>query len=238
MPSSKTYDLDLLVFAPHPDDAELGLGGLLAQLARQGKRTGIADLTRGEWGTKGTPAQRAEEAAAAAAVLGLAVRENLDLGDGRLEPSLEARRAVAACLRRLRPNTVAVVHPADRHPDHKAAAALVQAAMMWARLPKADVDGSPCYPRRLLYYFIHDVVEPYGVVDISADFETKLRAVEAYQSQFVAPLLPDGYRYVGTSDYLRAVETRARYYGERIGVTYGEAVAVDGPMRVVDALTI
>lgn len=230
--------LDLLVFAPHPDDAELGLGGTLARLAREGRQVGIVDLTRGEMGTKGTPEQRAAEAAAASGILGLALRENLDLGDGRLVASLEARAAVAAAVRRHAPRMVAIIHPADRHPDHQAAAALVQGAVMWARLPKANVPGDPCYPRRLIYYFIHDVAQPYGVIDISEDYPTKVRAVEAFAGQFKNPDLPRGYRYVGTSDYLRAIETRARYFGEQIGVAYGEAVAVDGPLAITDPLAL
>lgn len=230
--------IDLLVFAPHPDDGEIGLGGTLALLARTGQRTAIVDLTRGEWGTKGTPEDRAAEAAAATAILRLTARENLDLGDGRLEPSLSARRVVAACLRRLRPEVVAVTHPMDRHPDHRAAAALVQAALMWARMPNADVPGEPCYPRRLLYYFIHDYVPPAGIIDVSQDYETKRQAVVAYRTQFVEPQLPPGYRYIGTSDYLRTIEARARHYGAQIGAEYGEAIAADGPLRVPDPLVV
>ncbi|MBE7557452.1 bacillithiol biosynthesis deacetylase BshB1 [bacterium] len=230
-------NLDLLVFAPHPDDAEIATGGLLAKLARQGRRVGIVDLTRGSWGTKGDADTRVREAAAAAKVLGLCVRECLALPDGRLEPTMQQRRLVAECIRRLRPRIVLAPLEDDPHPDHHAAHHLVRGASLWARLPKAEVVGEPWSVRRLVFYPLHrSDGRPSFLVDINEHLETKLAAMACFASQFIDAVLPEGYTYLATSDYLARARANAAYYGQMAGTLAAEAYWTDTPPVVGDVI--
>lgn len=228
-----TEPLAVLAFGAHPDDVELGCGGLLALCARRGQPAGVVDLTRGEGASRGTVAERAREAVEAARILGLAVRENLGLPDLHLEDTLAVRRQVAEVIRRLRPRLVLAPLPTDRHPDHAAASAFVTAAAFLARLPRIETDHPPHAPAAVLYYLIHEHVEPSFVVDISAVWEQKEAAVAAYRSQFDSPM-PEGYRFVGTADYHRATEARAGYWGAQIQVARGEAYVAARTLRVDD----
>ncbi len=230
--------LDLLVFAPHPDDAEIATGGLLAKLAVEGRRVGVVDLTRGAWGTKGDPDTRMHESAEASQLLGLCVRECLALPDGRLEPTLPQRRLVAECIRRLRPRVVLAPLEDDPHPDHRAGHHLVRGASLWARLPKAEVVGEPWSVRTLAFYPLHtdNSQRPSFLVDISAQLETKLAAMACYKSQFIDALLPQGYAYVATSDYLALARANAAYYGQLARVQAAEAYWMDAPPVVGDVV--
>lgn len=224
--------VDIAVFAPHPDDAELAAGGLLAKLKARGYRTAIVDLTRGELGTKGDPATRAREAEDAAAILDLDARLNLDLGDAQLADTPAQRAEVIAALRRLRPRLVLTPGEQDEHPDHRAAFHLVRAAWFLARLPKIDT-GQPFHAASQLWtYGIHRENPAGFIVDISGQFERKRRALECYRSQFIDPQLPDGYRYAGLADYLQEIEARACFWGRQIGTLYGEAFAAVTPLRL------
>ena len=209
--------LDALVVAPHPDDAELALGGTIARLIEAGWRVGVVDLTTGEPTPLGSPETRARETQAATEVLGLHWRENLHLVNRSLVPDLEARRLLAGVFRRTRPRWVFAPHWLDAHPDHTAASRLVEDARFWAKLSKSDLPGEPHYPQRLWYYYslhLRRVPDPLLVVDITPHWETKRRAVTSYHSQFVAPY-PQG-------EFLRRVETQARFWGQMIGAQFGE----------------
>ena len=211
--------LDYLVIAPHPDDAELGVGGTIALLLSQGARVGVLELTDGEPTPHGSPEIRARETAASTAVLGLTWRGNLGLPNRRLEADLDSRAKLAGVLRQVRPHTLLAPYWEDSHPDHVAASALVDAARFWAKLTKSDLPGEPHYPRRILYYFsIHLRIHPRPsfVLDISAHLETKMHALECYQSQLIAgrPQTPP--------TLLDDVRDRARYWGWAIGTAYGE----------------
>lgn len=214
--------LDWLIFAPHPDDAEIGMGGSIAKALAAGKRVGVIDLTRGEAGTKGNATLRAQEAAAATDLLGLHYRGNLDLGDGRIMDNETNRLLVAEAIRRCQSPDLFVCPPFDRHPDHQAAGRLVQAAFFLARLPKVETQSPAFSPNCLFYYFIHDQREVSFAVDISAYMETKRQALRCYASQFVDPQVPEGYRHVGTSNYLAHVDGYNRAMGAQIGAEFAE----------------
>lgn len=233
-----TAPVDVVAVAPHPDDAELGCAGLLWLLKQRGLRTAIVDLTRGEMGTKGDPETRAAEAAAASRVLDLDVRINLDLGDGRLDDSADRRAALAAAFRQLRPRRVFCNYRGDRHPDHRAAWQLVQSANLWARLRKAPVPGDPHSIVQIDEYFIHDFVTPSYVAPLGDAWARKAEAVACYRSQFVEFDVPEGYRHIGTQNYLRDTETRARFMGTLIGAEFGEGYYTSGPLAVGDPLLL
>lgn len=211
--------LDYLVIAPHPDDAELGMGGAIRVLREQGARVGVLDLTDGEPTPHGSPEIRAAETEAATAVLGLDYRGNLGLRNRFLENSLEARHKLAGKIRELQPKRLCAPYWEDAHPDHVAASALVDAARFWAKLSKSDLPGSPCYPRRIIYYFavhlrLHG--KPSFVVDISSQLDKKLEALQCYRSQFIEGRPTE---YPTIFDDLKELY---RYWGWTIGVKYGE----------------
>lgn len=231
-PDAMTDSLDVLAVMAHPDDAELLCGGALIRSARAGERTGVLDLTRGEMGSRGTPALREEEANRAAEIMGLAVRRNAGLPDGHLENSLDARRTVAALIRDLRPRIVVTHWMNGRHPDHRVAAQLVRDAAFLAGLKNFDAPGKRHRPLKVIHAtaFREDADPPSFVVDISSEMETKLRAIGAYESQFTG-LTQAGEVYPGGEralpDQIRAACAR---YGSLIRVAYGE------PFRSTEAM--
>src|SRR5438477_5267326 len=163
--------LDLLVIAPHPDDAELGMGGAIVRFLAEGKRVGVLDLTDGEPTPHGSVEIRARETAAATAALGLTWRGSLGLPNRRLVNDLDSRTKLAGEIRRLRPRYLFAPYWEDTHPDHVAASALVDAARFWAKLTKSDLPGDPHFPARVIYYFsIHLRIHPRPsfVLDVSA----------------------------------------------------------------------
>src|SRR5437016_4141817 len=181
-------DLDYLAIAAHPDDAELGMGATLRALTASGAKVGILDLTSGEPTPQGTPELRAQETAAASAILQLAWRGNLGLPNRSLIADLDARARLAEVLRKLKPRVLLTHFWEDSHPDHVAASALVDAARFWAKLTKTDLSGAPHYPEHVYYYFsVHLRLHPTPsfVMDISEHIDTKMRALQCYESQFI-----------------------------------------------------
>ena len=229
---------DIAALCAHPDDAELVMGGTLAREAGAGRRIAIVDLTRGESGSRGTPERRAAEAAEAARILGAAHRESLGLPDSALEPTVEQRDRVVEALRRLRPAVVITQHWEQRHPDHSRTGRLVYDACFMAGLKNyRPALGLAFRPRKLVYATsMTEAVEvlPSFVVDITATFETKMRAIRAFASQFepsadeTVPLPFDRFQGV--------VEITARRQGQRIGVAYGEGFVLREPLQVEDLL--
>ena len=231
---------DLCAICAHPDDAELTMGGTIAREAARGRRIALVDLTRGEAGSRGTPEIRAAEAEAAARILGAAHRESLGLPDARLAPTPEARDAVVEALRRLRPQVVLLPHWEQRHPDHAVASRLVYDAAFVAGLRGYRPElGAAFRPRKLVYALPTTEgteIAPSFVVDITATFETKMRAVAAFASQFTpaagesASLPLDRFR--------ENAELAARRNGQRIRVRYGEAFVTREPVEVQDLLAL
>ena len=228
--------LDLLVIGAHPDDAEICLGGTMLLHRRAGKSVGIVDVTRGEMGTRGTAQDREAETAAASRLLGLAFRENLALPDGRVAPGLEARERLAGLLRECAPDVVLAHHVEDLHPDHAASGELARQAWYLSGLAKLAQEGGGAparRPRRLLHFMGHVPFEPTVVVDITPVWEEKCALVRAYASQ-LQPASPGdrGQHFLFGADVLSRMETRARYFGERIGARYGEPLLSRGPLPV------
>lgn len=234
--------LDVLVIAAHPDDAEICLGGTLLRLVDAGRRVGIVDVTRGEMGTRGTPDEREAEMRAASALLKLAARDNLGLPDGRVEVSIDARERLARILRERAPQIVLAHHVADLHPDHAATGQLAQAAWYLsglARLAQIDGGAPALRPRQLLHFMGHVPFEPTLVVDIGPVWERKRALVRCYASQLAPAHESDrGEHFLFGADILARMETRARFFGERIGVRYGEPLLAPGPLAVGDPSTL
>ena len=224
--------LDVLVVAAHPDDAEISVGGTMLLLARAGRKVGVVDLTRGELGTRGSAADRARETGAANKVLNLAVRHNLELPDGRVQVTVEARERLAAILREHEPDVLLAHHVDDLHPDHRAAGEIARAAWYLSglsRLADPAATRPARRPSRLYHFMGHVPFEPTFVVDIGEVFEEKQRLVRCYASQLAPAGAEDrGQHLLFGADILARMETKARTYGET--VTPGESA---GPPRAV-----
>ena len=218
--------LDVLAFGTHPDDLELACGGTLLLLADKGHRVGGVDLTRGELGTRGDEDIRAKEAAAAAQVLKLCLRENLGIPDGRIEKSQENIVRVIRMIRRYRPRLVLAPYWEERHYDHVHASELVAEAAFYSGLAKIETGQESFRPFRVLFYAGRISFRPSFVVDISETFAAKMRAIRCYRSQFHSgeeegdPAEPQ--TLLSTPYALEVFETMARHYGAMIGARYGE----------------
>lgn len=212
-------NLDYLIVAPHPDDAELGAGGTILLLKNQGARVGVLDLTNGEPTPHGSPEIRQRETDAASAILGLDWRGNLGLPNRSLLADLESRRKLAGALRELRPRILFAPYWEDSHPDHTAASELVDAARFWAKLTRTDLPGEPHYPLRIYYYFtVHLRLHPRPsfILDITPHLEKKMEALRCYRSQFIEGRSPT------PPTLLDDLRDRSRYWGWAIGAGYGE----------------
>lgn len=237
--------IDLLAIGAHPDDAELLAGGTLALLAKRGKRVGILDLTRGECGTRGTPESRAAESLAANRILGIAERVTLDLGDSRLENSNPNRQQVVNVLRRLRPSVVVTHFGFDRHPDHARAHELVRDACFLANVGGYPADGERHQVGALAFFFPLVGVDPRTpdwVVDISETFETKLKALKAYRTQFYpgdtankSAMEDEPQTYLASKDFWEMIDAHSRRWGQLIGARYGEAFLFQQPAHAEHA---
>jgi bacillithiol biosynthesis deacetylase BshB1 len=221
--------LDILVIAPHPDDAELGMGGAILKFQNEGRRVGILDLTDGEPTPHGSPEIRARETAAATRILGIDWRENLGLPNRSLEATIENRAKLAAVFRRERPRWLFAPYWIDAHPDHVAATQLVEAARFWSKLVKTDLPGTAHHPERIYnYYCVHlkHAAQPAFVLDITAEWEQKLAAIRCYESQFITG------RPTTTPTFLDALGDEAAYWGKTIGTAYGEPFHCREPIGV------
>lgn len=224
--------VDLAVFAPHPDDAEIGCGGLLLLARAQGLRTAIVDLSAGEMGTRGTVQTRAAEAAAAARILETTHRICLDLPDTEIGQSSKHQDMIISCLRTLKPRVIAVPHAADRHPDHAATGALVERCRQLAAIG-AKSTGDPHRVDMLLRYGVHAHFDPTFVLDVTPVWERRMQAVRAFGSQFGTD--PDQTDTpLSGGDFLEVIAARARYYGAMVGARHGEAYQADRPLKFGD----
>lgn len=216
---SDLIKLDVLVIAPHPDDAELGMGGAILKFKSEGLAVGVLDLTNGEPTPHGSVETRARETAQATEILNLDWRDNLGLPNRALEATLEARHQLAGVIRQTRPRWLFAPYWIDAHPDHVAATQLVEAARFWAKLSKSDIPGQPHHPERIYnYYCVHLKLapQPAFVLDISDQWPSKLAAIECYQSQFITG------RPTDPPTFLDRLRDEAAYWGKTIGVAYGE----------------
>jgi N-acetylglucosamine malate deacetylase 1 len=221
--------VDLLVFGPHPDDIEIGLGGAIARHAALGGRVGLCDLTAGEMGTNGTIDERLAEAAAAAAVLGAAWRENLRWPDRRIGSDPGHLEQAVTFIRRHRPRTVAVPYWSDRHPDHVAASALLAEAVFNSGLARYRRSEEAWRPEWICYYFINDAVPPSFVVDVSEYYGLKRRALDCHRSQFAQSDSSVATR-LNASVFRQLIESRDAQLGALAGVAWAEGVVVREPV--------
>ena len=228
--------IDVLAFGPHPDDVELTMGGTILRFHSLGYRTGIIDITAGEMGTRGTREDRAREAAEAAELLKATVRRTLDLGDGRLVVSSEAKRAVVEVIREFRPKLVFTNYPENNHPDHAASGPLVAEAAYLAGLKNYEADGEPHRPNCVLYYLVPHKVAPSFIVDTTAFHEGKMRAVRAYASQLHSEDKSGPSTYISQPGFLNRVEAIDRYHGALIDTDFGEAFYLREAMKVDDPI--
>ncbi len=230
--------LEVLAVAAHPDDVEITCGGALIKLSEQGRKVGVLDLTAGEMGTLGSAEERLREAAEAATILGLAVRENLHLKDSGLEDSLDNKWKIAAIIRKYRPQTILLpMKSQQRHPDHRMAAILTYDACFLAGLAKAELDGEPFRPRKIIHAASFIDITPSFYVDISAQFERKKEAVAAYQSQFDGSPRSKEIFKPGNSIF-ELLEIYHRRYGVDVDCRYAETYWMSEPLLIDDFSTL
>jgi bacillithiol biosynthesis deacetylase BshB1 len=219
--------LDILVIAPHPDDAELGMGGAILKFQEEGLRIGVVDLTSGEPTPHGSLEIRQRETAAATEILGLVWRENLGLANRSLEATIENRAKLAGVIRQQQPTWLFAPYWQDAHPDHTAATKLVEDSRFWAKLTKTDLPGEPVYPARIYNYFsvhLRLTPQPAFILDISSQWEQKLASIRCFESQFVTG------RPTSPHSFLDGLREEAAYWGGKIGAKYGEPFACREPL--------
>ena len=242
---SDTPSLDVLALAAHPDDVELCAGGTVCLLAQQGYDVGIVDFTKGQLGSRGTPEQRMEEADRASEVIGLTARENLGMMDGDIRNTREAQLKVIEAVRHYRPNIVLINPPEARHPDHKDAAELSTDALYYSGLKEIDTTGpdgapqAPWRPHHVLHYMQAVSFEPTMVVDVTSVWDRRIKALQAFESQFhnpdYEPSEDEPETFVSNPEFFEWVKSRARTYGYTVGATYGEPFLYrHGPFGVKD----
>jgi bacillithiol biosynthesis deacetylase BshB1 len=220
--------LDILVFAAHPDDAELGCSGTIAAHIAKGYKVGVIDLTAGELGTRGTPELRAIEAKEASSILKLAVRECLHLADGFFEDDKQSIHAIIKAIRTYQPSIVMANAIYDRHPDHGRGSAIVSRASFLSGLAKIEVDGLPAWRPQQIYHYIQDrYIKPDFIVDITDFWQVKIASIKAYKSQFYDPNSKEPQTYISSGEFLKFVEARAMEFGHSSGFTYGEGFTVE-----------
>jgi bacillithiol biosynthesis deacetylase BshB1 len=232
--------VDFLAFGPHPDDAEIGCGGLLRKMKTLGHGTGIVDMTTGDMGW-GTPEIRLAECDAAAKILKLDVRENLDLGDCRIEDTFENRCKAAAMIRKHRPQIVLSPYynlPVGRglgHNDHYKTGHIVANGYNLAHLRKAPIEGEPHQAKAIYFYFLPIGTPPTFIVDITDQFDDWMAALDCHQSQFNNPNRPKTQNAPTVRDLFQSF---ASYWGWQIGVKYAQAFLATSPLRVGDPMTL
>jgi bacillithiol biosynthesis deacetylase BshB1 len=228
--------VDILAIAAHRDDVEQTCGGTLLRMQSKGLLTAILDLTQGEAGTRGSAAERAEEAAAAARILGVSWRDALDLPDGRVENNYENRLKIVRVLRELRPRVVILPYWQGRHPDHSTTATLGYEACFLAGLARVDTGAPPHRPFKILYASLYADVRPSFIVDISPFVEQRLESLLAYRSQYGTQTQGSGL-FVPAGEIRERTLAEARHYGLLAGVRYGEPF-VQKEVGLVDDLML
>jgi bacillithiol biosynthesis deacetylase BshB1 len=220
-----------LAFAAHPDDAELFCGGTLIKTKKQGYSIAICDLTRGELSTNGTIETRNRETKTASKHLKLDERINLDISDGNIELNLDNRMKVIDVIRKMQPQLVLIPYWSDRHPDHVAAAQLIKAALFYAGLAKIKTKFPPYRPSHILHYMLHELFIPNIVIDISEEFAEKMKAIRAYQSQFMKNQDTNQSTFINNVQFLESIEARAKLYGFQNGCMYAEPFYHKGAIK-------
>ncbi len=223
---------DILAFGVHPDDVELGCAGTIMASIQQGKKVGVIDLTRGELGTRGTVETRNNESAAAAKILGVHARENLEMADGFFEHNQENVLKIITIIRKYSPDILLCNAPEDRHPDHGRSSKLVSDAAFLSGLRKIETsyDGKQqqAWRPKYVFQYIQDrYLEPDFIFDISDFHDKKMEAIQAYATQFFNPMLDEPQTYISSPEFLNSITSREMILGKRIGVKYAEGFISD-----------
>ncbi len=225
--------LDILAFGAHPDDVELSCSGTMLIHMKNGLKTGIIDLTRGELGTRGSENIRLEEAEKAKQILGLLIRENLGLSDGFIQNDRESKLAVVQKIRKYQPDIILCNAISDRHPDHGLAAKLVSDAVFLAGLIKvltkgeSDDDQIP-WKTPVVYHYIQDrYIKPDFVIDVSSVWDERMQSVMAFSSQFYDPFSSEPETPISTKAFLDFLTARAQEMGRQAKVKYAEGFTVE-----------
>lgn len=231
--------LDILVFAAHPDDAELGCSGTIASHISKGKKVGIVDLTRGEMGTRGTPEIRLQESANASRILKLSARENLGFKDIYFQDDEFHQLKMIEMIRKYQPEIVLANAVSDRHPDHGKGSSLATNACFMSGLQKIGtmhqgVYQIPWRPKSVYHYIQNNYIEPDFVVDITPFWEIKIESIQAFKSQFYDQKSQEPKSFISDPDFLPFIESRAREYGHKIMVKYGEGFTTERMAGVKD----
>ncbi len=227
-------NLDVLIFAAHPDDAEIAMGGTIAKFSKNNYKVGVIDFTRGELGSRGSKEIRDKESADASKILKLEVRENLNLPDGRLSLNDESLEKTVTKIRQYKPKILFAPYLNDRHPDHIAAGNIVKSAFFFSGVVKYLTEFPPgtaqdyYRPKKLFYYMLSFEFKPSFIVDVSDVFELKIKAIEAYKSQFFneeenrAPAT-----LIASKNFKDLISSRARNFGFQIRKEFGEPFFIE-----------
>jgi bacillithiol biosynthesis deacetylase BshB1 len=223
--------VDILVFGPHPDDIEIGLGGTIARHTASGYSVGLCDLTKGELSSNGTPDERRVEAEAAARVLGAAWRHNLEWPDGGITRTAEHIRSAVDVIRRHRPRVIGIPYWDDRHPDHCSACEVLRVAAFTSGLRRYETDEAAWRADWTCYYFINDAAPPSFVVDVSAHYDRKREALACYASQFGPAAGGAVATRLNAPTFRQLIESRDAGFGALVGVSFAEGVIVKEPIQ-------
>ena len=230
--------LDILAFAAHPDDVELACSGTVIKHIQQGKKVGVIDMTRGELGTRGNVPTRMKEAEVSSQIMKIAVRENLDLPDGFLAENEDSLKKIIVAIRKYQPEIVLCNAKYDRHPDHGLAGQIVSRACFLSGLIKIET-GQPAWRPKMVYHYIQDrFIQPDLIIDITDQFEERMKTVLAFKSQFFnadsnEPLTP-----IATKEFLDNLKGRLFQFGRLINTTYGEGFTTERPVGTDDLFTL
>lgn len=230
-------NLDILAVGSHPDDIELGCAGTLINLVNRDYKVGLVDLTDAHLSTRGEHLTRSEESQAALGIVGGETRFQMGFSEGSLAPNQQNTYRLVSLIRRTKPYIIIAPYWKDRHPDHEDASRLVKSACFWSGVSKFGIGHPPHRPHRLIYYFLHWEGPVSFVVDISSSFDSKLKAIRSYHSQFYVHPGERGMTYISRPEFLEKLINRARYYGSLIGAEYGEPFYVDEMNRVDDLVS-
>jgi bacillithiol biosynthesis deacetylase BshB1 len=231
---AKSTSVDAIFFAAHADDIELACGGTIAKLVSDGRRAGIVDLTRGEMGTRGTPETRLRESRAAARILGATFREQFDFGDGGLRTGRDEEMQIIDIVRKWRPSIVFAPWPDERHPDHTRSGRLVAEASFYAGLRKIETKLPAHRPQAVVYYLQNYLPPLTFVMDVTEAWETKIKAVNCYKSQFFDRKSKEPRTFIAEEKFLEMIDARGKHFGALIGARYGEAYVTKQPPRIDD----
>ncbi|MAW21766.1 MAG: bacillithiol biosynthesis deacetylase BshB1 [Flavobacteriales bacterium] len=227
--------LDILVFGAHPDDVELGCGGMIIKEVQRGSKVGVIDLTRGELGTRGTAKIRDAETKYATDIMGVAIRENMNFKDGFFKDDDSHKLSLIKKIRKYKPEIVITNAPSDRHPDHARGSEITVNACFLSGLEKIDTGQEAWRPRAIYHYIQFNSLPADLVVDISAQMELKLKAVKAYKSQFYNPDNDETETIISKKSFLDSVVYRAKDLGRQSNCEYAEGY-VSHQLNKVDSL--